>query len=239
MENTPATSLSRVERLQKDIEYKKMRLRWAKGDKDNAERRLAAANEGSFIPGFRPRTVELSTRQKLQIALEDMSGVVAAIESAEEPKEEVRKNLEILIQRDDEWAQTEGEYDDRLLLFNMFGSLNSGKILTGPEVLAVLREHRTDESFLTAVVSSLENIKDKVRSFNAYNDKEMGYIQSSAKMAEPHVTTLKAELPADIEKAERQIERRSRHIMRLSEILGEELKKESSEESIFASGSDD
>jgi len=119
-----------------------------------------------FLPGgifAEARAYAAKEHDTYKNALVEMIDQCARIQKSANPRDEVRRMAEILIQResDPEWSSAGINEDSRLLLFNMyFDTIKEGVHYEGSlKILQKIKDCQSDDSFFDDVASKIGEIK--------------------------------------------------------------------------------
>ena len=142
--------VNRTERLRNLIEKKTDHLKNVipRNIEDAEETITLAQTSYEFL---KPSDAEKQNLQKYITLFHELEALCDTIFTLPEPTIELRRMLEILIQKDDEWARDEGGDDLRLAVFSTYFDQKTKNHSTPEETLQQIRERRFDTVLLEDV----------------------------------------------------------------------------------------
>ena len=100
----------------------------------------------------------------------DLQQICDALQQDRNVRETIRRMMEILIQKDQEWLNEEAANDMRVFFFILvLNSLTESKVDYDKQTaMEELEKHRHDENFLDAIVAALPEVIPDIERFGTY-----------------------------------------------------------------------
>ncbi len=156
MDETPVPrSLSRRERLNNLIAHKRKQLRSAREFVDQTTQDLEDFQSDEVRELSESAAEGLDTLTLIQRAFTKLNGVCTGLMTAKNPQEVIRRSIEILIQKDEDWEREESGNDMRAGFFTVYFSMHGNGVKLFRQYRDILFEHRNDDTFLDSVVQAL------------------------------------------------------------------------------------
>ena len=215
---------SRAERLQNIVSKKQSLLGSLTHDRDEQSEYLESFRSGGLGDFFTPNYREIEGRKEFGEALKGLVHLCDAISGSDDPEARVRTLIEILIQKDHEWIETDAANDLRSNFFSQYFYLKDGTFLDIPKVLNELRLHRSDDDFIKDVATEVGAIKAR---FSAHLERAEGDIKRDR--ADSAETEDSRRLHTDfhaqqVEALDARIIRTQKKIEHFSNVLNDETK---------------
>ena len=190
------------------------------------QKNLEAVRSGVGWGLFRPNLDEVARLKKATESFKELISLCDGVQNSEDPISLLRTMLEILFQKDDEWASAEGGNDLRLMIFYVYFQQKSGVFSSSKKVLNQLRERRFEKGFLEDVATNLAEVKNLfTRTLSGLENSLERQVEYNQK-APDLLSKVEGETKENLDRVEEKIRITKRHVVRLSEMLQEELKKQ-------------